>query len=319
MNKRLLVSLTVASLLALNFTGCGSSKKSEPVAPTPTPVVKKDVVGTLVDAPVVGASYACSTETMKGVTNAKGEFTCKEGDTVTFKVGSLTLGSATGVKAGTVVTPYTLGGSSDAVALNIARLVQSLDNDNDRTVIDVSEKSKKLTTEIDVKATDFVTKVEAALGSSLVSEAEAKIHLEAQNIKSPNTPIPTPPSTSTTTSTSGGILPGTSTSTGGVSSTTTTTSGGILPSTSTGGVSSTTTSTSGVLPTTSTTSGTTSTSTSTTGGPTPTPEPTVTPTAPSTGGACNPLTGEGCTDATPAPTATPSTGGACNPLTGENC
>jgi len=353
-NKRLLVSLAAASLLALNFTGCGSSNKST----AEEPVQKTEVSGYLIDSAVVGASYECSGG-MKGTTDSEGKFTCEAGDTVTFKVGSVTLGSASGVQNGTTVTPYTLAADNETVAVNIARLIQTLDVDSDPSNgIDVTENSKKLTTTIDLTAEDFATKAGEAIGIELKSATEAIAHMESVGITKDGTQLPTtstsgdvPSIPSTTTSTSGGT---TTTSTSGV----TTSTSGILPGTETGGIvtevpagttttsttstSTTSTSTSSTstggeeLPSTSTTSGdvTTTTTSTTSGGETTTTtsttsggETTTTTTSTSGDVACqnvNPITGA-CEDevttttTTSGDTSTTSTSGGCqnvNPITG---
>ena len=54
----------------------------------------KTLTGVFYDSPVEGLSY--ETQTLSGMTNDKGEFEYREGETVTFSVGGLVLGSARG-------------------------------------------------------------------------------------------------------------------------------------------------------------------------------------------------------------------------------
>jgi len=114
------LSLAVVSILV--FTGCGGGGSSTPTNSTQT--------GTFVDAPVEGLTYF--TATQSGITDANGQYKYKNGETVTFKIGNLTLGS---ISAKKIITPLTLGGNTNlntigTKAKNIARILQSLDNNS---------------------------------------------------------------------------------------------------------------------------------------------------------------------------------------------
>ncbi|MDM0075209.1 esterase-like activity of phytase family protein [Variovorax sp. J2P1-59] len=92
------------------------------------------VAGVFLDAAVEGLDYVAGTAA-KAATSAKGEFACKEGETVTFSLGGLVLGSAA---CGTSITPLSLAGQkptadglkADAVVNRLIAL-QSLDDDGD--------------------------------------------------------------------------------------------------------------------------------------------------------------------------------------------
>ncbi len=84
--------------------------------------------GQFVDSPVSGMSY--TTETLIGTTGRKGEFYYKEGESVTFSIGDIHLPS---VRADSVVTPLTVFGSDtleNRSVINLSRLLQTLDIDN---------------------------------------------------------------------------------------------------------------------------------------------------------------------------------------------
>ena len=89
------------------------------------PVVLK---GVFIDGPVGGINYA--TPTLQGVTLADGVFEYQAGETVTFSVGGLTLGSTAG-KA--VITPLDIvpdaKDTSDRRVVNICVVLQTLDQD----------------------------------------------------------------------------------------------------------------------------------------------------------------------------------------------
>jgi len=120
------LSLKIASLFAISIliTGCGSS-----TAPAPAPA--PNLTGAFIDSAVEGISY--QTATLSGVTNANGEFQYKDGELVTFSIGDLDLPSARGA---TTITPLALANTTsleNQTAINIARLLQSLDTDDDTT------------------------------------------------------------------------------------------------------------------------------------------------------------------------------------------
>lgn len=109
--------------LALTLTACGGSGGG-----TEEEVLK----GIFVDSPVSGLDYM--TDSRSGKTNESGEFEYLEGETVTFMLGDLTLGSAPGASE---ITNFDIGDSLEDrnpntnpiyPYLKIATLLQSLDN-----------------------------------------------------------------------------------------------------------------------------------------------------------------------------------------------
>jgi len=120
MNKRLfaLFPLTaLAAAVSFAVTGCGGSD---------TPATQ---TGALLDSAVQGVTYTSKACPSGCTTNAKGEFTYREGDTVTFKIGDLTIGNAGG-KAKLFLNDLT--GETDILGektVALAMLLQSLDTD----------------------------------------------------------------------------------------------------------------------------------------------------------------------------------------------
>lgn len=97
---------------------------------TTNPPAAQSKTGTFLDAAVEGLDYVAG-GAAKAATNAKGEFSCKDGETVTFSVGALALGSAA---CGDAITPLTLAGGSDVKAdavVNRLLALQSFDEDRD--------------------------------------------------------------------------------------------------------------------------------------------------------------------------------------------
>jgi hypothetical protein len=87
------------------------------------------VTGKFVDATVVGLGYKCGAATaLTGSTNAKGEFTCQTGESVSFFVGGINLGTVASAQA--VITPLDLAGTgatpSNTTVNNIVRFLMSI-------------------------------------------------------------------------------------------------------------------------------------------------------------------------------------------------
>jgi hypothetical protein len=119
------VGFSLAIVLSLGFSGCGGGSGG---SSTPT-----TYTGTFVDAPVQGLNY--STATQSGLTDASGNFKYQAGETVTFKLGTLALGT---VPATSSLNPLDLAGdnslgSVSTKAMNIAMLLQNLDQNRSNT------------------------------------------------------------------------------------------------------------------------------------------------------------------------------------------
>ena len=177
MKNNILIAGLCAGLIACG----GDSSSSSNNDPTDTQT------GVFLDSPVANIGYR--TETLEGVTNSLGEYDYVEGETVTFFIGDLELPPVTA--AGTV-TPLDLAGSndtSDPTVVNIARLLQTLDEDGDPdNGITVNDTAKINATQVDfgLSIADFasstaVTTLVANSGSSnivLLSQNDAIAHFE---------------------------------------------------------------------------------------------------------------------------------------------
>ncbi len=109
-------SLTLLCTLA-TLPACGGS--DDPPA----------IDGTFVDSAVEGLEYVAGSGT-KTSTDANGRYTCKSGETVTFSLGGVTLGSAS---CGSMITPLQLAGVTDVKndkVMNRLLALQLLDEDN---------------------------------------------------------------------------------------------------------------------------------------------------------------------------------------------
>ena len=143
---RLIWSVSVTLFLAM-VAGCGGLDSG---VKSPASALK----GVFIDGPVGGINY--STPTFKGVTNAEGVFEYRAGETVTFSIGGLTLGSTTGKP---VVTPMDIvpdaKNASDQRVVNICVVLQTLDQDgNPANGIMITEKTASFVTKYGM-TTDF--------------------------------------------------------------------------------------------------------------------------------------------------------------------
>lgn len=130
---RIILPLVAAALIA----GCGGGGGgSPPAAGTPPPA---NLTGVFSDAPVAGLSYRTSTGNT-GTTDAQGQFSYAAGDTVTFSVGNVTLGTTqqtltASTTGATTVTPVNLvAGATNATNTGVTAIGQLLDTLNNIAV-----------------------------------------------------------------------------------------------------------------------------------------------------------------------------------------
>lgn len=130
--RHLLSAVAMAAALA----ACGGDGGSDD-EDTPPPATGSEA-GVFTDAPVNGLAYTASPSGVTGVTGdtgTDGGFSYEPGDTVTFSLAGLTLGSAEGAAS---VSPADVAGGDATVAANLLVLLQSLDSDADEGAIAIS-------------------------------------------------------------------------------------------------------------------------------------------------------------------------------------
>jgi hypothetical protein len=158
MKKFSLVSLAVFSVLA----GCGGSDSAPEVVKTP-------MTGVFLDGAVENLDYVAGTAA-KASTSAKGEFTCYAGDTVSFSIGGIALGSAA---CAATITPLQLAGVTDvkdAKVVNRLLALQLLDDDSDPS--NGIKLNADVKTALATKTADFNTTADVfntALGANLTA------------------------------------------------------------------------------------------------------------------------------------------------------
>ncbi len=120
------ILVTLFALIAL--TGCGGGGTTTGTTQaSPNVATGTTATGVFLDSAVQGLSYVSGT--VSGVTSANGTFTYEVGKPIQFSVGGVVLGKTSG-KA--VITPVDLvsgGSDSNPTVVNIARFLQTIDND----------------------------------------------------------------------------------------------------------------------------------------------------------------------------------------------
>lgn len=173
--KKYIYLFAIASLF---FAACskdsGTAPEEKQIIDDPAPK-DNSLVGVFKDAVVQGLSY--ETATHSGVTNEKGEFLYEEGETVTFKIGTILLGE---VRAKALITPIDLikegvAALTNIEAKNIAALLQTLDSDADHsngiTILN------EVTNALSISSIDFAKPIESLL-ADIVTEVSQKTKVE---------------------------------------------------------------------------------------------------------------------------------------------
>jgi len=183
--------IALLSVLAGLGAGCGGGGDDAGTAPAAAPGPSAaSVKGKFVDSAVANLHYTCGTgaDATSGVTDALGQFdfvppaTGAAAPQCTFSVGGVVLGTAS---AGSMLTPFDLvpgASANDAVlnprAVNIARFLQSIDNDgngaNGISIPDATNTSLAGKT-LDFAAANFdaLAAIVLPTGKTLVSAANA--------------------------------------------------------------------------------------------------------------------------------------------------
>ena len=186
MNKFLIATTLLSSTLLL---GCNNSDDDTSSSTTDSDTNINTETGTFVDSVVTGIGYR--TETLTGVTNSEGEYSYLPGESVTFFIGNLEFPTT---EAKGVVTPLDIADTADASnqsVVNMARLLQTLDQDGDPSNgITINEAANDVAVAVDftLESSEFETAVESTIENggqdttvtALISEEDAIEHLTEQ-------------------------------------------------------------------------------------------------------------------------------------------
>lgn len=190
-----LSALLLSSSIAL-LSACGGGDSSSADGGSTTPAQ----TGTLTDSAVAGVQYT-SSGGFSGTTDALGHFKYNPGETVTFKLGSLTLGTITATGTAATITPIELataaGVTNQNKVSNLLVLLQSLDSDGDAsngitipaavataltstvaTALDLSQAPATFASGSNSSLTGLI--VAAGGSAALVTVEEAQAHFQEQ-------------------------------------------------------------------------------------------------------------------------------------------
>ena len=135
---------------------------------------------------MAGVGYSTSAG-LAGFTDSEGTFYYKEGDTVSFQIGDISLGSVVAAEKLTPVEVMGASGTADQKVINLSRLLQTLDADGDPSNgINIEESTR---TALEGKNVDFDVPLESfersnqsvtkAVGKDMVSAKDALKHLHS--------------------------------------------------------------------------------------------------------------------------------------------
>ncbi len=183
--KKANLMLSAAAISVILMTGCNSKNNST-----------DDATATFKDSPVEGLSYSCTPSGVTGLTTSEGKLTCKEGDKAEFQLGAMTFGPVS-VRENDVITPYRIYPDNEEAAVNLAQLLQSLDDDGiyDETITLAPNKLAAVTEALNLEDPNFDTLASTMLTENnsslvLVSEEDAQAHLN-ESIADTTAPIVT--------------------------------------------------------------------------------------------------------------------------------
>lgn len=168
------LKLAAAISLSIAIAGCSSSDNSN-----------SSSTGKLVDSPVAGINY--STATHSGVTGADGSFSYETGELVTFSIGDIVFPETTATSVVTPLSIFNTTDTSNAAVVNLARLLQTLDEDGDASngIVITEAVHEAAVGSVDFTSDTFDTDVVNLVANSgstlvsLISEDDAITHLNA--------------------------------------------------------------------------------------------------------------------------------------------
>ncbi len=147
-------------------TGNTTSETSTTTTVQTSSVTSTTLVGVFVDALVSGLTY--HSQNLSGSTDSNGSFAYTLGDTITFSIGGITLGSTNGQS---ILTPIDVSGAADENdqrVINMVRLLQTLDNDGEQSNgIEITTATRMAASSFSVDFNQPLTSFESALANSL--------------------------------------------------------------------------------------------------------------------------------------------------------
>lgn len=185
---RVLILVATGSLCLLAACGGGGGSNNGGNTTNPPPSTPQTAEGRFIDSVVEGLSYSSGDQS--GITGTDGTFSYEVGESVTFSVGTVEIGSAIGRE---LITPVDLTGSNSTMpdTQNIVRFLLMLDSDGDGSNgITVSNEVQVMAEnwlQVDFTSSDFEADLATIISDVaavdnrtpvLPSATEAQAHLE---------------------------------------------------------------------------------------------------------------------------------------------
>lgn len=147
-HMKYIVNLIILLLLA----GCDVNESEDGVIWPPFDQnTQPEQYGLLLDSAVEGLRYISGTH--YGITNSEGVFGYMPGEKIQFYIGNIKLGYS--ISPTNRITPYELANGNSSVALNIARLLQTIDHDSNlENGIQISDAAHLIAKDIDITFND---------------------------------------------------------------------------------------------------------------------------------------------------------------------
>ena len=185
---RVLILVATGSLCLLAACGGGGGSNNGGNTTNPPPSTPQTAEGRFIDSVVEGLSYSSGDQS--GITGTDGTFSYEVGESVTFSVGTVEIGLATGRE---LITPVDLTGSNSTMpdTQNIVRFLLMLDSDGDSsngiTVSNEVQVMAENLLQVDFTSSDFEADLATIISDVaavdnrtpvLPSAMEAQAHLE---------------------------------------------------------------------------------------------------------------------------------------------
>lgn len=156
--KNLLFRALVTAGLTTGLVACGGGGSSTGDTPPADQNPPTENTGNFIDSPVGGLEYEAKPSGITGVTDDDGSFRYVDGDAVYFRVGNYLIGSA---DATSMISPKSIGLTNEDAVANIARFLQTLDDDgileNGITINNAARETARNSTGGEVSALDLTS------------------------------------------------------------------------------------------------------------------------------------------------------------------
>jgi len=170
-------NLLLTVIVLLFFTACSKDGSSSSSDNSTGDINDTHITGVFIDDAVKNLNYSCTTSN-SDLTDIDGKYICEIGEDVSFLLNTIKLGSTISAQV-SVISPYNLFPSDTVAAINLARLLQSIDTHNIPNIIELNTSIiASIPTDINFSSLTFESDIESALNIQLIDSPEAKNNLD---------------------------------------------------------------------------------------------------------------------------------------------